>query len=1215
MSDKINSNISYTNKDFQSIYNELLDLVKKLSTKWDPSLSNESDPGVLLLKLNALIADKNNYNIDKNVLECFPLSVTQDGNARKLYDSLGYKMSWYNSATTQVGFQLRTLSDLTTDEVVTIPAQTYLNDSTGEKIYTTLQKVELSNTTDINYTDVIEGKVVDYDINGDTLITINNLDNDLRLYFDDTMIAENGIFVKNSEDTYFYNPNDSTAWKRVDNLASYPLGSKVFEFGVLPNSNTCYIQFPQDITNLIENGLNIQYTVSTGVLGNIKSNTLISFYSDITNSSGDAINDNIRIVQINASTNGSDPEDLASAYNNYKKTIGTFNTLVTKRDYENYLYKATIDNKNLCSNVYVADRTNDINQSSYIQTWTPDGYKKELDLIGGTGFSEFNAYNICLYMFKPVTSVFNELTYNQTFDPYNSQEAIESAESLIDEIKSVQHDIKQVPYTSNYWYALNNIYQLKGTLYTYHKITTQEKKDIENNVKQALFTKYNSRNVNFGEELDYSDIVDVITEADSRIKNVALNNLSYNTYKVVANSDSAEAPNYDSSVDLTDDDKAFILAKMILNGNAQLFKFDDEFNYDFGQTKSNKNNLDEYSIQSISSQALITLPTITSESASSSGYTLRENESIRLISENLVTIMEYTTYVKYSISSTGSDFTISANTSYKLGANESIKLNYTDSNNLPQEVYLQTGDIVESSIDLKSSSDSSISGSKSGTLASGQYIRKKIVNSQQLDYGSKYYFILNNPSNTLELDQTTNYYILGENEYFLYTSANTEELIIFGSGTKISIPANFKYHASISNYDVSTISSQDISSIDWCILGKYTSMVNDVSVTDVESLSSTVLVSDFKFTITEMNIITLAQGAIVGVKNSLTNDVDNNLVSIDSTNIIYYKNTADDEKWTELTNGVVNWQIQSRLAINVTTSTPQILLSKQTIDFDLVGSTDVLTVESGESLLFNTSVILSGGVNLDAKVLDEQGNLSYTLKAYIYSLSKNTDWTPSNATGIFTRDVNSNLMNLLGNISKYVLPYNFGSTELDLNKSYLIPVYLSSQSSNFKVTFKTSISGAETEVELFNPTKSTQDKATNLVGIDSDGNIGMTYILNIKKGTNLIISSSNGSQTDLINIGKIVKLNGYNEEEIGSILSSTVEETGDTFLSYLYNAITDIDPNNKFYWAYTVPTDDKVLDPLSASAYWNTNHVYNKYILPKIDFNNYNITVSSTSIT
>ena len=45
------SSMSYIDKDFRDIYPELLDLVKKLTYKWDPSISNESDPGVILLKL------------------------------------------------------------------------------------------------------------------------------------------------------------------------------------------------------------------------------------------------------------------------------------------------------------------------------------------------------------------------------------------------------------------------------------------------------------------------------------------------------------------------------------------------------------------------------------------------------------------------------------------------------------------------------------------------------------------------------------------------------------------------------------------------------------------------------------------------------------------------------------------------------------------------------------------------------------------------------------------------------------------------------------------------------------------------------------------------------------------------------------------------------------------------------------------------------------
>ena len=101
------SNLSYTNKDFSAIYPELLDIVKKLSYKWDPTISDESDPGVVLLKLNALMTDKLNYNIDKNILELFPSSVTQYQNAREIFDQCGYTMRYYNSASVNVSFVMQ----------------------------------------------------------------------------------------------------------------------------------------------------------------------------------------------------------------------------------------------------------------------------------------------------------------------------------------------------------------------------------------------------------------------------------------------------------------------------------------------------------------------------------------------------------------------------------------------------------------------------------------------------------------------------------------------------------------------------------------------------------------------------------------------------------------------------------------------------------------------------------------------------------------------------------------------------------------------------------------------------------------------------------------------------------------------------------------------------------------------------------------------------
>ena len=97
---------------------------------------------------------------------------------------------------------------------------------------------------------IIQGLAHDFSINGSTNITIDNLDADYRLYFTESMIAQNGIFINSSQ--------DSTYWRAVDNLESTQLGQKVFKFGVMPVTNTCYIEFPQDAATLFGNGINIK---------------------------------------------------------------------------------------------------------------------------------------------------------------------------------------------------------------------------------------------------------------------------------------------------------------------------------------------------------------------------------------------------------------------------------------------------------------------------------------------------------------------------------------------------------------------------------------------------------------------------------------------------------------------------------------------------------------------------------------------------------------------------------------------------------------------------------------------------------------------------------------------------------------------------------------------------------------------------------------------
>ena len=120
------SKMSYTDKDFASIYPDLLDLASQLTNKWDPSLSNESDPGVVLLKEGAFIADHNNYNIDKNVLENFLPSATQDRSVRNITEMNGYTPRYYVSATGDINFTFNGNDEITLNNFMgfTIPAYT-----------------------------------------------------------------------------------------------------------------------------------------------------------------------------------------------------------------------------------------------------------------------------------------------------------------------------------------------------------------------------------------------------------------------------------------------------------------------------------------------------------------------------------------------------------------------------------------------------------------------------------------------------------------------------------------------------------------------------------------------------------------------------------------------------------------------------------------------------------------------------------------------------------------------------------------------------------------------------------------------------------------------------------------------------------------------------------------------------------------------------------
>lgn len=368
-----NQSLSYTNLDFSSIYTEVLDMVKQLTKKWDPSISDESDPGVVLVKLSALLADKCNYNIDKNILEAFPLSVTQDSNARQLYEQLGYYMHWYKAATVPVAISWKTTTVTEKGEAIayTIPKFTTITDDNETIIYSlvgTQGPDDIVVSDGILYTDssknlnmiAYEGIPVQYTFNGRTTITANMVDNQNRLYLSSAYVFENGIFIKNvTQDNY-------AEWHRVDNLYEYSYDEHRYKFGYDSATNLCYIEFPDNYAELFGSGIELVYlTFSTDEsYSDVPMQFLSKFLSPPVvgeNGSVTLSQEVVNISNIEPATGHAEKEGINEAYTNYKKVVGTFKTLITLRDYLNYITSKELD---ICSNGFVTDRTNDV-QSSY----------------------------------------------------------------------------------------------------------------------------------------------------------------------------------------------------------------------------------------------------------------------------------------------------------------------------------------------------------------------------------------------------------------------------------------------------------------------------------------------------------------------------------------------------------------------------------------------------------------------------------------------------------------------------------------------------------------------------------------------------------------------------------------------------------------------------------------------------------------------------------
>lgn len=571
--------LRYSSRDYDSILEEFYSVVPTLSSMWKPE--SDADPGVVLGKWLASVADMLGMNVDILANELFAPSVSQRKNAEKIFGLIGYHLGWYTTSRTECTFTNASGSDMTLDfgfngsNFCTLNAYT---DITGTSRVITYNILPMTNKYGVSETRSVRDTVassldvfalsdpvtlkpgesvtrvaVEGELRNYTVSVAEVKKNNCIISLPSQHIDTTAIWMKTksnlSSDEFL-----STHWIQCESTAEFTTPEPRFAvtYDSYSNAQITVSNYLNQLENYDSNYLVIYWFDTIGVLGCVGEDVLSNLVmakpnQSVSSESGDIAVSNLSntVEMPNTYTvTGRSPETAKEAYYNSRNYINTWNSLITLPDYTRFLNREPgVD----CGVVIDCQKALEINLAIYNDPSLSDGQKAKMYITNndfpagdqvydwstvlGLGFNPENpnkyvfAANFQRYtaMCFAIHNDFKNSSYGNgvtsKIQTRNTTNFIryKPPQMFIDAVKKDFTPLQSMSVDLQFGYARIFTFFIAGQIYTKKPVSKDVGQTILNNVVEALQLYYSPSSRQFGQKPTVLEIVNIIQNADDRV--------------------------------------------------------------------------------------------------------------------------------------------------------------------------------------------------------------------------------------------------------------------------------------------------------------------------------------------------------------------------------------------------------------------------------------------------------------------------------------------------------------------------------------------------------------------------------------------------------------------------------------------------------------------------------------------------------------------------